>query len=358
MSDFSFFLSNDTSDVLKRVRFSLDHGDWFSGCVPPEHIAPDRAATWECEANWMGQVAGMVDYVGPFGTVTCKWDVPLFGAPSYTVVASKYAAHRIGPTALSQGGVMFSVRDPARPPPDNVDPGPPKPSPNPEPAPASNVAPGKPNTINVKRTDGLYTSSPYERVTHHYPATAQEIVSLAKAKWPEIGDAGSRTLGAQWWHETGHGTHCWNHNLGNVKASNANVVHMYLRGTWEVIAEAAAQKAVAAANGLAHIASDEECKAHGWGRKAGQAVVVFNPPHAYARFLAFDSLEEGVDFWVKKHKAIAGRHQEYLGALKAGDTDVVAHVLKVDRYYTGLESQYAKNMKHAKAELDRQLGKP
>jgi len=358
MSDFTFYLANDTSDVLKRVRFSLEHGSWFAGWSPPEHIDPGRSVTWECEANWLGQVVGVAEYSGPFGTVTCKWTVPLFGDPQYQVTAASYKASRIGPAGVAAGGVMFSVHDPALAAPPNPEPDAPKGPPPPATPPASNVAPGKTNTVNVKRANGLYTSSPFERVTHHYPATAAEIVDLAKEKWPEIGDQGARTLGAQWWHETGAGTHCWNNNLGNVKASNASVVHMYLRGTWEVLGTASAQGSVNSSNGMAHIATEEECRKHGWSHKAGQSVVVFDPPHPYARFLAFDTLEEGVTFWVNKHKAIAGRHSEYMNALKTGDTATVAHVLKVDRYYTGLESQYAKNMKDAKAKIDRQMGTP
>ncbi|MDP9034645.1 MAG: hypothetical protein M3O50_07535, partial [Myxococcota bacterium] len=226
----------------------------------------------------------------------------------------------------------------------------------PPPAPASQVAPVRTNTVDLKKKDHLYTNSPNERVTHRFPIGARELVEATSRGWPEIGAVGARTLVSQWWHETGAGKYCFNYNLGNVKAVSAQVLHMYLRGVWELVASEKADAVVQKANGMARLTTEEECKAHGWTHKATQSVVVFDPPHPAARFMAFDTLSDAVDFWLKKHHRIADKRDNYLPAIRSGDTSAVAHVLKSIGYYTGDEGAYARGMAAAKAKIDAAFG--
>lgn len=89
---------------------------------------------------------------------------------------------------------------------------------------------------------------------------------------------------------------------------------------------------------------------------AGKSVVVFQPPHSACRFRAYPSLEAGAKGWMDHHKAVATRFIEYVPSANAGDCAKVANILKRDRYYTGNEGTYARNMTAKKAELDRTLG--
>jgi hypothetical protein len=201
----------------------------------------------------------------------------------------------------------------------------------------------------------LFTNSPQERNTHNYPVKLAELLALTRSKWREIGETGARTLAAQWAQETTNGTNCWNYNIGNIKAASAAPLHMYLRGVWEVLSEGDVQATIIVARGLARLATEDECKTKKWSHKVGEAVVVFDPPHVAARFLAFDSLSDGVQYWTDLHKRYGREHAQHVPALKVGDTATVAHVLKVERYYSGVEADYARNMKEKKAAIDKLL---
>jgi hypothetical protein len=204
----------------------------------------------------------------------------------------------------------------------------------------------------------LYTNNPNERNTHHFPATLTEVVAFTRSKWPEIGETGARTLAAQWAHETKDGTLCWNYNIGNFKSQSPAQTHMYLRGVWEVLQKGSVAMAIQGGAGLVRLASDNESKANGWRHTDDQAVVVFDPPHPAARFLAFQSLAEGVQYWVDRHKSYGRQRPEHVPAITAGDTRTVAHVLKLVGYYTGSEADYAQDMKAKKAQIDKLLGPP
>jgi hypothetical protein len=173
------------------------------------------------------------------------------------------------------------------------------------------------------------------------------------AAWPELSNNGARTLAAQFMAETGNGKYCFNWNLGNVKAG-ANEPHMYLANVWECDSQAGADAQVARAGGLARIATTDEASKHGW--KCPNVVVVFSPPHAQCRFRAYASLADGAPRWLAHHRRIAERDATFLTALNAGDVAAVAHALKMARYYTAAEVDYARAMKRAKADVDRQLG--
>lgn len=205
---------------------------------------------------------------------------------------------------------------------------------------------------------GKYTDSPNEVVTTRTTPTARDVVSLLRSSWPELTEEGARTLTAQFMTETTDGSHCYNWNLGNVKASSTTVLHMYLRNVWEGLSPSAGQALIDKSNGLARFATADEIKKHGWGVPSGKSVVVFQPPHPAARFRAYTTLSEGAQRWMGLHKAIAAKVGDYLATLNAGDCAGVAKRLADPpvRYYTGSEPNYAKSMKDKKAAIDKSLG--
>jgi hypothetical protein len=198
-----------------------------------------------------------------------------------------------------------------------------------------------------------YTDNPKEAVTQTTTPTPRDVVSMLLESWPQLTENGARTLTAQFMAETGGGKYCFNWNLGNVKAG-ANEPHMYLRGVWECDSQSGAAVQVTRANGLAHIATPDEIKKHGW--KCPAAVVVFDPPHPQCRFRAYASLRDGAQRWLGHHQSIARKDPNYINALNAGNIAAVAHALKMAGYYTAGEADYARAMTRTKAEVDRALG--
>ncbi len=199
-----------------------------------------------------------------------------------------------------------------------------------------------------------YTTSANEVPVQRTTPTAAQVVSALLFAWPDqLTNNGARTLAAQFMAETGNGRYCFNWNLGNVK-SGATDQHMYLANVWECDTQAGADAKVARSSGQARIATADEIKTHGW--KCPNAVVVFSPPHFQCRFRAYSSLADGAQHWVGNHKRIAATNPDFLTALNAGDVTAVAHALKVARYYTAAETDYARAMTRTKADVDRQLG--
>ena len=203
----------------------------------------------------------------------------------------------------------------------------------------------------------IYTKNPLEVATTRTTPTAGEVVAAVRQSWPELTANGARTLAAQFMHETGSGKYCFNWNLGNVK-SGPNDPHMYLHGVWEVDSPAKAQSQVDNAGGLAHLATAEEIRKHGWGCPEGKAIAVFDPPHPQSRFRAYASLQDGAQRWVAHHQATAKKRPDFVTQLNSGDCAAVAKTLKGVGYYTGSESDYARNMTSLKAQIDKQLGAP
>ena len=204
-------------------------------------------------------------------------------------------------------------------------------------------------------TGGKYTDNPNEVVTRKTTPTAREVISMLLQAWPQLSENGARTLTSQFMVETGGGRFCFNWNLGNVKSPTTDQPHMYLHGVWECVgSQARAQAQVDSGNGLAHIASADEIRQHGW--RCESTVVVFEPPHPASRFLAYDTLAEGAARWVGRHQRIAQNNPDYLANLNSGNTAAVAHTLKQVGYYTAPESDYAVGMTREKAAIDRALG--
>lgn len=226
---------------------------------------------------------------------------------------------------------------------------PPRAAPAPRPPAPVPVPPPSPAPAGGRK----YTGNPNEVATSTTTPAPRQVVDMLLSSWSVLNENGARTLTAQFMAETGSGKFCFNWNLGNVKAG-ANDPHMYLRNVWECDSRAGAEAQVAKANGLAHIATADEIKAHGW--KCPNTVVVFDPPHPQCRFRAYASLQDGAQRWLAHHQRIAKGNAGYVTALNAGDIGSVAHALKQARYYTAAEADYAKLMTRMRAQIDRALG--
>jgi hypothetical protein len=216
--------------------------------------------------------------------------------------------------------------------------------------------PAGPPAPTVTPAGGKYTTDPMEMETKRTTPTARDVVTMLRFAWSDLTENGARTLTAQFMAETGGGKYCFNWNLGNVKARSTAVPHMYLKNVWEIESPAGAASQVSSAGGLAHVATLDEIKSHGWGCPPGKSVVVYQPPHTACRFRAYVTLTDGAQKWVAYHKSCAARYASYLDTVNAGDCAGVARILKQDHYYTASEADYARGMTRKKAEIDRTLG--
>jgi len=205
--------------------------------------------------------------------------------------------------------------------------------------------------VTIDTTAGKHTTNPNERLVARTPLPPAGVVAVLRAAWPDLTENGVRTLTAQVWLETKGGKSCFNWNIGNQKAPDVSMPHIYLRGTWECGSES--QVAVWVASG-GRVATEEEVKKHGW--QCGGTTVVFSPPHEATRFRAFDSLGEGAQRLIDHHRRIAAREATYLADLNGGDAKAVARELAKDRYYTLKEPSYAAAIRQQKVEVDRLLG--
>lgn len=206
------------------------------------------------------------------------------------------------------------------------------------------------------RPGRLYTEHPNEVRTQTTVATIPGVYEAVRANWPELTDAGGRTLTCQFVAETGEGKSCFNWNLGNMKSPRTDVPHMYLQFTWECYGEKQAEAAMRANPGLVRYAEPDEIRKRGW--RCVNRVVVFTPPHPAARFRAFASLSEGAKRWVAHHQRIATTQAGYLEALNAGDIPEVARRLDRAKYASASEADYRKGMLGAKPKVDAKLGPP
>jgi hypothetical protein len=345
-------ISNQTGETITFAGSSIEWGSWTA--PPPDSIAPGAVVTLSLEPT-LGRLQGSVAYCGRRGEVTFAWAIT-GASDSSAPPQSVYGAQCEGVYTASDGN--SSPADSATPPdasftisanspPLPVAPGPAAPAGTPPPAPKTTVVP--------QGDHKKYTDNPNERTTVRTTPSIPDVVTQLRASWPELTEVGARTLASQWAAETAFGKYMYNYNAGNVKAT-ADQPHMYLHGVWEVTTPDGAASAVAAAGNLAHIATEEEKKAHGWRCKDSQAIVVFNPPHSAARFRAYDSLADGLDRYMKMHQKFATKNADYLPAILAGDTDAVAHILHTLHYYTANEADYQAGMRRCKKQIDAKLG--
>lgn len=159
---------------------------------------------------------------------------------------------------------------------------------------------------------------PTTRTTYTIPQMVEAFIRAWYNEFKEIPK--KQSVGIIWSQtaiETGSTTAMWNNNIGNVKYSpsknvedDVNVKYMMLANVWEIIN----------------------------GKK-----IIFQPPHKATWFRAFDSLEEGIGFHLNflKNK----RYKSSWTAVESGSPEQFAHLLKVAKYYTAPEEDYAKGMR-------------
>jgi hypothetical protein len=217
---------------------------------------------------------------------------------------------------------------------------------------AEPVTPGAPGE--------LYTEDPLEartQLTRLDPGG--QVVPVLRSEWPEIGEAGARTLAAQFAIETGAGRHCYNFNLGNHKAGGKEP-HMYLRGVWEGIGRSEFERMRDESTYGTFVREEpaEEVRKKGHVVPPGKMVVLLDPPHPGARFRANVTLELGVERFAWLHRRIAKKAEEYLPALRVGDCRSVARILGSPSvaYYTGNVDAYAQGMLNHRDIIDEGLG--
>jgi len=66
----------------------------------------------------------------------------------------------------------------------------------------------------------------------------------------------------------------------------------------------------------------------------------------------------GSRYWIAHHQKAAANHSTYVATINPGNCNLVAHFLKMDRYYTGLEGACASSVTSFKVRLDGTLGPP
>jgi hypothetical protein len=142
------------------------------------------------------------------------------------------------------------------------------------------------------------------------PLTAREYArALLKAWKNRLGDFPTKAqlgcLYGQFMVETS-GTHVYNNNLGNIKEiPNDGLPYMALRGVWEIV---------------------------------GGKRVELPKTHPGSRFTAFETLEQGADWYLKKLRT---RFAASWPSIEKGDPDGFARALKRQNYYTADENAYA-----------------
>ena len=216
-------------------------------------------------------------------------------------------------------------------------------------------APGAPGTPGE-----LYTQDPLEARTQQTRVDpGGQVVPVLRSIWPEIGEQGARTLAAQFALETGSGRHCYNYNLGNHKAG-AKEPHMFLRGVWEGLGHGEIERMQRdpTFGALVREESVADIRKNGHVVPPGKVVVLLDPPHPGARFRANATLEAGVERFTELHRRIAAKQEQFVPALRAGDSRGVARILgsPAVSYFTGNVDAYAQGMTNHRDIIDEGLG--
>ncbi|MGA2447364.1 MAG: hypothetical protein ABTD50_01670 [Polyangiaceae bacterium] len=337
-------LSNETGEPLNLALHVVRWGYWRVQALPKDTIDPDQSAAFECD-SFLDKFAGMVTYVGLRGGVTIAWDVPMWGTPTYSVTPTGAFGTRLMGSGTESGGIMYAVTAPSPAP--RLVSAAPKPA---APAPATIVVPpsGKGRT---------YTNNPNEVPAVKTTPSPEEVVRLLKDNWPELGEAGARTLASQWAYETRLGANMYNYSLGNIKAG-PNEPHMFLHNNTECWTEAYGDQQIAR---WVPAGSKTPVVAKGDGEvqnrcKPPLVAFITQPPHPASRFHAYSNYADGAARYITHHKNYADKIPAYKKALYEGDTDAVAHILRQHGYYNGSEDKYKIGMKAYRKTIDAKLG--
>jgi hypothetical protein len=169
-----------------------------------------------------------------------------------------------------------------------------------------------------------------------------DYARAAVRAWSAVSDipptkAAVAVLWAQYMAETG-GRACWNWNIGNVKKADGDGFdYMMLRGVWEGVSAAEADRLVASGQ-----ATYDSSAGH---KKvvAPRVAVVFQPPHRATWFRAYPDLaaamQHHLQFLAKKRYAAAWPH------VLAGDVVAFSKALRARGYFTASAEAYAALMR-------------
>lgn len=129
--------------------------------------------------------------------------------------------------------------------------------------------------------------------------------------------------------ECGHWKHCYQNDIGNVKASADYAGKYYMLECDEIVSPSQAEKAKTLGPCQVHVLEN------------GLYRVVVTPPHPWSWFRAYDSLDDAVEDIAE---LFSRRYMAAVLAAATGDPAAYAHALRVGGYYTAPEAAYTKGV--------------
>jgi hypothetical protein len=148
-------------------------------------------------------------------------------------------------------------------------------------------------------------------------------------------------LWAQYALETGGGTHCYNHNLGNVKhVAGDGFDYCALKGVWEGMR--AELFATLLHPPLGHLIRLDPSVDHQKAVGPGKLAVLFDPPHPATLFRAYPTLAAAM---IEHLRFLKGkRYAPAWPAVEQGNVALFAAELHKAGYYTASVNAYAAGM--------------
>jgi hypothetical protein len=187
----------------------------------------------------------------------------------------------------------------------------------------------------------VYTGNSAERPTSLTALdAARDVYPRLLDATPKLSPQACLLLASQYAHETGNGAHCYNFNLGNVKAApGLREPHMYLNKTWEVVSQKELARLTSESTPFherVHVLS---------AAPGGRVSVRLDPPHPGTAFRAYASFDEGFRAWLARFQGYAARSPEFARALNDGDAAAFASHLRNDfHYFTDDAAKYGRGL--------------
>jgi hypothetical protein len=185
--------------------------------------------------------------------------------------------------------------------------------------------------------------------TTRTPLSLRDFAAAVLRNWGATGETtppserSVAVLYGQFVQETG-GTNTWNWNVGNHKYGSSGD-YMYLKGTWELVSQAEADKLVS--SGTATLDTDKGHIASAQG--VGKVSVVFQPPHRTTWFQAYSSLDEGMTAHLRSVRKKYG--DRAWQSLLDGDPASFVRALKDKGYFTDNVNNYEAGVRRGYAEF-------
>ena len=149
--------------------------------------------------------------------------------------------------------------------------------------------------------------------------------------WPK--PESIKILLSQWALETGWGKSMWCYNIGNAKSRPGDGHNWCFFKCNEVIKKSTAERLQASSPSTAKITSY---------RSDGLCIVWFYPKHAWSRFRAFKTLDDGV--YDHLRMVVQNFNKAWPYVVK-GDPTKYSKALKRQGYYTADEASYTKTLR-------------